>query len=406
MKDGRTQQRKIRTHHYIHGLLICIATASHTAHSLTVAVFGGSGFIGRRVCRTLVQSDKCDAVISISKSGKPPSYYCSDVDVNNKDGTRWSDVVQWKSFDLDKDWKGDNGDKHEQIMEQQLELPPIDAAISCIGNVQPRREWKQLFGLSFDDERLFYENGILNQRAINLAKRAGAKRFAFVSVGYETAKCLEGPIEGYIYGKRAAESSAVNAFGEERTVFVGPSSFVFGGKRFPAFGGVYRALVESAPARAYVAGNDFLRNLSVAPLEDWLEKMVFSSPVEVDRVARVLCAGCLGLVDRDRVGPRRQGFYDQEGKAVVYPDALCVDGTFEIEQVDDLVYPSLGIQRKLSATAAAATEPVDLKEGGEPPFEGALIGKRPYLYPFPVIVLFATIFWSIATQQFVQVSPQ
>eukprot|EP00580_Thalassiosira_gravida_P019383 CAMPEP_0201670872 /NCGR_PEP_ID=MMETSP0494-20130426/27995_1 /ASSEMBLY_ACC=CAM_ASM_000839 /TAXON_ID=420259 /ORGANISM="Thalassiosira gravida, Strain GMp14c1" /LENGTH=394 /DNA_ID=CAMNT_0048152045 /DNA_START=300 /DNA_END=1481 /DNA_ORIENTATION=+ len=394
MNDRRTQQRKIPTHHLIHRLLIFIAAVPHTAHSLTVAVFGGSGFIGRRVCRTLVQSDKCDAVISISKSGKPPSYYCSDDDDDdNKDGTRWSDAVQWKSFDLDKDWKEDNGDNREQIMEQQLKLPPIDAAISCIGNVQPRREWKQLFGLSFDDERLLYENGILNQRAINLAKRAGAQRFAFVSVGYEAAKCLEGPIEGYIYGKRAAESSAVDAFGEERTVFVGPSSFVFGGKRFPAFGGVYRALVESAPARAYVAGNDFLRNLSVAPLEDWLEKMVFSSPVEADRVARVLCAGCLGLVDRGMVGPRRQGFYDQEGKAVVYPDALCVDGAFEIERVDGLVYPSLGIQRKLSATAAAVTMPVDLMEGGGPIFEGALIGKRPYLYPFPVIVLFATIFW-------------
>ena len=389
-------------------------------HSLTVAVFGGSGYIGRRVCRTLIESshtfqssttptptttvnsaDETIHVISISRNGKPPSYYCNDED-------KWSKSVDWRSFDLDKSWEDSSSSSSSDKNHQNLDLPPIDAAISCIGNVQPSQEWVGFFGLNFNNDLLLHENGVINQRAIELAKAAGAKRFAFVSVSYESAKCLEGPIEGYLDGKRLAESTACEAFGEENTILVGPS-LVYGGNRFPIFGKLYRSFVESPPAKAYVAGNDFLRNLSSAPIEDWVEKMIFSSPVDVDTIARVLCAASVGLVNRDMVGSRRQDFYGIDGKPVLFPNALFVDGTSNIERVDSLVLPHLlGSVDMASTKYNTATKNTraskEVQKEKEPIYEGALIGKKPYLYPFPVIFVLLLIFYSVATNQFVQVN--
>ena len=56
---------------------------------LKVAVFGGSGFVGRRIFRQLIYAG-CE-VVSISRSGKPPLYYC---DTDRGSGLpNWSDLV-------------------------------------------------------------------------------------------------------------------------------------------------------------------------------------------------------------------------------------------------------------------------------------------------------------------------
>lgn len=137
--------------------------------------------------------------------------------------------------------------------------------------------------------------------------------------------------------------------------------------------------------------------------------MVFSSPVHVDTVARVLCAGSLGLINRDLVGgPRRQDFYDTNGQPVTYPDALFVDGTAEIERVNELVAPYVvspdAVLDPSTPQVSSSSAVAFVKDGAEPPFEGALDGKGPLLYPLPVILFFGIIFWSVTTQQFVQVS--
>jgi len=349
-----------------------LLTSLSAINALKVAVFGGSGFVGRRVCSTLVGAG-CD-VVSISRSGAPPSYYT--------DGEEWVDAVKWMKY---------NGD-------DDIQLPVVDAAVSCVGNVQPSSEWIQLFGLGFDNDKLRKENGYVNEKFCKMAKEAGAERFVYVSVSYEVAKALEGPIDGYLDGKRQTEHAACELFGAENTVVVGPS-LIYGGKRFPKLGKLYRSFVESAPAKAYVGGNDFLRNLSVAPLEDWVEKMLFSSPVDVDTVSRVISAGAMNMVKREMVGARRQEFYGTDGKSITVDDVLYVDGAKEIERIDKLV----DVPRPTSGNNLTKKSN-NKKNKDEPYAEGALIGKGPFLFPLPSIIAFAYIFWAVSTEQFVQVA--
>mmetsp|Transcript_7294 Transcript_7294/g.11491 ORF Transcript_7294/g.11491 Transcript_7294/m.11491 type:complete len:374 (-) Transcript_7294:22-1143(-) len=352
-------------------LLLPIIT---TTNALKVAVFGGSGFIGRRVCRDLVVAG-CD-VLCISRSPPPTTTYS----VKN---------FQWVQYNYN------NTSTDDMLLINNT----IDAAISCVGNVRPSQKWKGLWGLGFDDDQLRYDNGDVNEQICHLTKKAGAKRFVYVSVSYEVAKMVEGPIVGYMDGKRNTEHVACQLFGNDNTIVVGPS-LVYGGKRFPTIGKFYRALVESPPAQAYVRGNDWLRKkVSMSMQEDWVEKTIFSSPVDVNVVSRVLSAGAMGLITRDMMfgHPRRQGFYDTNGQPVTYDDVIYADGTAEIERVNQLVtFPFIKTSNNIISNSN------DNKDG--PPLEGALIGTRPYLYPFPVIAIFSYLFWAVATQQFVQIS--
>ena len=100
--------------------------------SQTIAVFGGSGFVGRRVCEQLSQQENV-SVISISRSGRPPQYYW-DYD--------WADQVEWIESD---------------VMDEVPKLPPLSAAISLVGNVEPVPEWQGFWGLGFDDNKLIMD---------------------------------------------------------------------------------------------------------------------------------------------------------------------------------------------------------------------------------------------------------
>ena len=47
-----------------------------TVSALRVTVAGGSGFVGSRVCKYLVENG-ADQVVSVSQSGKPPAWAVS-----------------------------------------------------------------------------------------------------------------------------------------------------------------------------------------------------------------------------------------------------------------------------------------------------------------------------------------
>uniref|UniRef100_A0A7S3PYA9 NAD-dependent epimerase/dehydratase domain-containing protein n=2 Tax=Chaetoceros debilis TaxID=122233 RepID=A0A7S3PYA9_9STRA len=358
-------------------LLILIETIILKSDAYSVAVFGGSGYVGRRVCRNLVEAG-CD-VISISRSGRPPTYYCDAS----------TDLVSWEIFDLASD---SNSPK----------LPKIDAAVSCIGNVNPdsERDLSTFFGLAFNDDRLYRENGILNENAARMAKEAGAERFIFLSVSYEVAKMVEGPLEGYMDGKRHAEHIAYELFPNDGAVVLGPS-LIYGGKRFPRVGDAYRSFVQSPIAKVYVGGNESLRKLSSASMEDWVEKALFSPPVNVDVVGRVASAAALGLVKRDMVGDRKQGFFNSFGKSVTYDNVVFVDGTSELERIDVITRDSVTEMRGKKSPNASTSTQTSKDRGVEPPYEGALAGFRPYTFPLPVITFFLLVFYSILSGQFV-----
>ena len=253
--------------------------------------------------------------------------------------------------------------------------------------------------LIFSHDTLRDENGKVNENICQWAKQAGAKRFVFISVSYQVAKALEGPLQGYIQGKRQAEQAAFTIFGQDNAIVIGPS-LIYGEARFPKLGQLYRTLVESSPAKAYLTTNSFLRHLSSTPLEDWLEAMIFSSPVHVSKVTNVVCAGVMGLVTREMVGNRHQGFFDTFGQPIDHANVLFVDGTTAIERISTQVADLPMLYSLPNPTPVTKLTKCIIEE---PPSENALVGMGPYLRPIPVVAMFAAIFWSVMTQQFIQV---
>lgn len=131
-----------------------------------------------------------------------------------------------------------------------------------------------------------------------------------------------------------------------------------------------------------------------------VQQQLFSSPIDVETVGSATAMAARGLVTRDLVNngePRKQGFFNTSGLPVEYDDILYLDGTDEIEAM----VGKLGRGKSLQTTTKASRSG---SKTGEPKWEGALIGKRPYLYPFPVAFVFLLIFWGIATEKFVTVA--
>ena len=136
-----------------------------------IAVFGGSGFVGSRVCKTLVDAG-CD-VISISRAGRAPKWAAAQP---------WSAKVQWESADA--------------LTATRLPIGGIDGAVSCVGNLRPSPEWEGFFGLQWDLEVMRLENGLVNERIAEAARAAGARRFVYVSVSSMSSYACAGALEG------------------------------------------------------------------------------------------------------------------------------------------------------------------------------------------------------------------
>ncbi len=135
-------------------------------------VVGGSGFIGRELCRQAVKAGH--EVRSVSRSGRP--------DIGVGPGTNWAESVEWTSADLFSPhvWRD--------------RLRGVDAVVHSVGiaHEEPTN------GVTF--ERLNGDAAILTALE---AERAGVNTFVFLSsaVNYPTAR------QAYLQSKRRAEQA-------------------------------------------------------------------------------------------------------------------------------------------------------------------------------------------------------
>jgi len=131
---------------------------------------------------------------------------------------------------------------------------------------------------------------------------------------------------------------------------------------------------------------------------------LFSSPIDVTTVGKITAmavdASSNGVITRDTVNngqPRKQGFFNETGKPILYDDLLFIDGTQEIEKL----VASSSSNENDNKNKTKNKNKKQSSSVGMPSNEGAGIGKRPYLFPIPVTIAFLLFFWSVATEQFV-----
>lgn len=244
------------------------------ATALKVTVCGGSGFVGSRVCKTLVEAGA--SVTSVSKSGAPPE---------------WAKDASWTS---DMNWVANNfvvGSR--EALQAAIGSP--DAIVSCVGTV------------GFDRQGLILGNGKANEEVATAASAiGGVQRLVYVSVspevdasvGWLTGRSAQLPNwgEGYFEGKRQAEaaySEAAATLGAS-TCFIKPS-FVYGGDSFglfpPRVTAGYGSGVEELLSASLVQ--------SIADKMPGLIKVALRPPVNVDAVAGAAAKAALGDVTAD-----------------------------------------------------------------------------------------------------------
>ena len=209
-------------------MLVALLTASF---AFRVAVFGGSGFIGSRICQTLATAG-CE-VVSISRAGQPPAWAADN---------SWSARVEWLSADM--------------LANSLVVLPlgKLDAAISCVGNSRPSPIWQEFFGLHWDPRAMSYENGLVNERIVRASRDAGATRFVYISLWSTSKFAFGGPpgLAEYVEAKLAAENAARRVYGgDESVAFICPH-LVYGGERFASLGSIMAAVLASPVITAYI----------------------------------------------------------------------------------------------------------------------------------------------------------
>ncbi|KAL3811813.1 hypothetical protein ACHAXA_003538 [Cyclostephanos tholiformis] len=262
--------------------------------SLSVTVFGGGGFTGSRVCKTLVEGGA--KVTSISRRGVPPKW-CA--------GEDWTKSVDWRAADLLSD--------DASILDLAVGNP--DAVVSCVGII------------GSDPDLLRAGNGDANVAAFESARRGGRlRRITYVSVGSEVDACRDGWLPeffgGYFDGKKMAERAAINAMdGDATKVCLIKPTFIYGGSDF--------GLLPPRVNNEYGSGVEELLSLPpfkfLADLSPGLIKVALRPPVCVDSVASACARSAMdesGKIPHVLDGTIQINEYSEQPKATGLTDAL------------------------------------------------------------------------------------
>ena len=242
--------------------LVLLALVADTS-SLRVTVAGGSGFVGSRVCKYLV--DNGAEVTSVSKSGRAPS------------AEPWTKEVKWVANELTRG----------PMQDVEAALGNPEAFVSCVGSV------------GFDRQGLALGNGKANADVAKaLSKLGGVQRVAYVSVSeelFDSKSWLPEFFLGYFDGKRVAEA-ALEELAPGSVSIVRPT-FIYGGDSFaiapPRVTGEYGAFIENLLSAA-----PFKVLANVLP---GLLKVALRPPVSADAVAAACARVALGQIEAGQV---------------------------------------------------------------------------------------------------------
>lgn len=284
-----------------------------------IAVFGGSGFIGSRVCRACVEVFGCASVISVSRTGGCPEWAHDQP---------WASTVDWTA-----------GDAAEDGVALSAMRGGVDAVVSCVGTAN-------VFSMGADGyspsaftadgrtRRQYYTdlNGPPNVRIAEAAAAAGATRLSFVGVATDVENGLRGSMPGTFEGKQAAAEAVRAALGDGATVF-GPSA-VYSGQA----GAFLQQLLSSGVAKGLIVANRAIGEAGWRG-EDLVTKARLTPPCPVDELALALGAAALGAVE---IGPSER-VVRVDGGGEVRTTGRHVDGTVAILEVARRARAALGV---------------------------------------------------------------
>ena len=234
-----------------------MSDSNGNSSGMPVTVVGGTGFVGSRVCKILVERGM--AVTSLSKSGIAPKW-CSD--------EAWTSQVDWKSIDL--------LSASESELDTSMGKPK--AVISCVGVI------------GTDPDVLYRGNGESNINAFESAKRVGSvDAVSFVSVSSEVVACQDNWLpeffQEYFRGKLNAEQAAMEVCDGAATI-VRPT-FIYGGDSFgllpPRVNDAYGSFIDQLLS--------FVLFDALANVTPGLIKVALRPPVSVNAVAGACVAG-------------------------------------------------------------------------------------------------------------------
>lgn len=148
---------------------------SRTDKKVSVAIYGGNGFVGTHVAKEL--NSRGVRVVCLSRTGHKPAHLQS---------AQWSEEVRWS--------KGDASQANDDCLKQ------VDVVISTVGSPPIPTFSEEAFN------RQLFANGTCNTNLIESASNAGVKRL--VLVGAKVPWPLNRDGFAYAKGKRLAYEAA------------------------------------------------------------------------------------------------------------------------------------------------------------------------------------------------------